>query len=625
MMKIFFSFFLIIGSLVANAQIISTFVGTGSATVSGDGGLATAAGIDYPYGCTVDNYGNFYFGGGGGMYGGLVRKITPCGIITTIAGTGVEGYNGDGIAATAAKLNGPAGIVVDSIGNLYIADVLNNRVRKVDIATGIISTIAGNGTLGSSGDGGAATASVLYNPANLCFDKQGNLYIVDNGNSKIRKINTTGVISTFAGTGTGGYTGDTGPATAAEIEDMYGICADTIGNIYFEQQGLDARVRKIDMSGIVTTIAGNGFAGPAGDGGPATSAALNPFGLSCDKSGNLYIAGFHDNDVRKIDPTGVIYTVAGKGTAGYSGDGGLADSAELNVPYGIATDAFGNLYIADEVNRRVRKVTFNTVITPLVTIIANPGDTICGGTSTSFTATVIGASTLFTYQWYVNGAFITGATASTYSYVPINGDSVSCVLSVSGICNTPFSNTIIMMVAAISTPTITVTAPAAAAVGSTVTVNATVAGAGSGYSINWYNNSALFSTTAALITTYTKAAGTDHITATVVPGETGCYDSTMSAITTVTASTTGAPSRPSPEGKEVLRSYPNPLKDLLYVDDVSAEAAYKIRSVVGSAVLQGTLQQGSNTINVKDLPAGVYMLEVVYADGGRVTSKIIKQ
>ncbi len=605
----------------AHAQIITTIAGNGSSTHTGDGGLATAASIGEPDECAFDSHGNLYFGD---VLGNVVRKVTSCGIITTVAGNGSSGYNGDNIPATTAKLNVPSGIAFDSFDNLYIAELGNNRVRKVDASTGIITTVVGNGTAAYGGDGLVATSAMLNNPNNICFDLHGNLYITD-GNERIRKVNTLGIISTFAGTGLGGYSGDGGLADTAKIEDLYGICSDTLGDIYFEQQGLDARVRKIDTFGIITTIAGNGSATPSGDGGPAIDAGLNPFGLAHDRRGNLYISGYIMNDVRKINDSGIIYTVAGKGVSGYSGDGGIADSEELNFPYGISIDVYANLYIPDRSNYRIRKVAFNPVITPTITITATPGDTSCSGNSVTFTSTVVGTTISSTYQWYVDAIFIAGATNNTYTYTPVNGDSVSCALSVTGLCNTPVSNTIYMVVLPITTPTITVTASAAAAVGTTVTVSATVAGAGSGYSINWYNNSTLFSTTTAPTTTYTKAPGTDHITATVLPPTEGCYDSTGSNIATVSASTTGAPSRPSPEGKEVLRTYPNPLKDLLYVDDASTQAEYKIRSVIGSAILQGILQQGSNTINVKGLPAGVYMLEVVYADGDRVTNKIIKQ
>ena len=334
MKGIFLALLLVSSSFVVNAQIITTVAGNGSTGHTGDGGHATTAGIGEPTACAVDANGNFYIGD---VLGNVVRKVTPCGIISTIAGTGSAGYNGDGILATTAKINWPSGIAFDSLGNIYIAELLNNRVRKVDAITGIISTVAGNGTPGNSGDSGLATTAMLNNPNNVCFDRQGNLYITD-GSERIRKVNTSGIISTFAGTGTAGYSGDGHHADSAEIENLYGICTDTIGNIYFIQQ-VDNRVRKVDTSGIITTIAGNGSYVSAGDGGTALDAGLDVYGLAYDRFGNLYICGYIDNDVRKVNDSGIIYTVAGNGINGFSGDGGLADSAKLNNPRGIGYSA----------------------------------------------------------------------------------------------------------------------------------------------------------------------------------------------------------------------------------------------------------------------------------------------
>jgi hypothetical protein len=357
MKKIFLIFFSIIWALVANAQIITTVAGNGSTANTGDGGIAVTASIGYPVGCAFDTRGNFYFGD---VLGNVVRKVTPCGIISTVAGTGIGGYNGDGILATTAELNDPGGFALDSLDNLYIADVFNNRIRKIDVITGIITTVAGNGGQGFSGDGGPATSATLYQPCNICFNQSGSLYIVDGGNHRIRKVDTSGAISTVVGTGTAGHTGDNGLASAAEIEDLYGICADTLGNIYFEQQDSNT-IRKVNTVGVITTIAGNGStgSGSTGDGGQAINARLDPLGLTFDKSGNLYISGYIENNIRKINTLGIISTVAGNGIAGFSGDGGTADSAELYDPYGIAIDPYDNLYIADRNNSRIRKITFN--------------------------------------------------------------------------------------------------------------------------------------------------------------------------------------------------------------------------------------------------------------------------
>ena len=443
MKRIVFLLLVLMVPVAGRGQVITTVAGNGTATYTGSG-PATATGIGNPASCAFDSDGNFYFGGGGGgIYGDRVFKVTPCGVITTVAGISSAGYNGDNIPATTAQLDGPLGIVLDAQNNLYIADVLNNRVRKVDAASGIITTIAGTGLAGYDGDHGPATAALLNEPSFICFDRRSNLYIIDQVNARIRKIDTFGVITTYAGNGIGGYTPDGVPATSAEIEDLYGICADTIGNIFFGIQD-SMMVRKIDTTGILTTIAGNGTGVPSGDGGPAMSADLEPGCLAFDRLGNLYISGLIENDVRKINDSGIIYTVAGNTIGGFSGDGGSADSAELYHPYGIAVDAYNNLYMADDLNRRIRKVTFNPVTIPTITITANPGDTVCSSSSVIFSATVTGGSAPFTYQWMVNGS-ATGA-ASTYTYTPTNGDSIRCLLSVNGLCIMPSSNAIHMVV-----------------------------------------------------------------------------------------------------------------------------------------------------------------------------------
>ena len=344
------------------AQTITTFAGNGSNIYNGDNGQATTAAIGEPEIGVFDVADNFYFSD---VLHNVVRKITPNGIITTIAGTGSGGYNGDNITATSAELHGPGGIAFDSVGNIYISEELNSRIRRIDAVTGIISTIAGNGTWGYGGDGQPASASILYNPGRICFDRFGNLFINDPGNFRIRKINTMGIISTVAGNGVSGDTGDGGMATAANIEDMVGLCTDEIGNFYFAELGL--RVRKVTIAtGLISEIAGIDPEGSvaSGDGGPATAASIDPYDLSFDKTGNLFVSGYLFNDVRKIDNSGIIHTVAGNGIAGYNGDNIPATSAELNSPLGICFDSCGNLYISELRNYRIRKVALNPTCNP---------------------------------------------------------------------------------------------------------------------------------------------------------------------------------------------------------------------------------------------------------------------
>jgi len=233
--------------------------------------------------------------------------------------------------------------------------ILGSKQAKAQ--SSIITTIAGNGTQGYSGDEGQATAAELNNAIDIAFDSLGNMYVADPGNNRIRKINSLGIITTIAGTGVAGYSGDGGQATLAEFNNVEGIVCDKGGNLFISD-GINYRIRKINTAGIITTIAGNGTGGYSGDNGQATAAELDSPGVIVfDAAGNLYFADEWNNVIRKIDTTGIINTVVGTGTAGYSGDGGVASVAELNVPFALAFDKHGNLYIGDDGNNRIRKVT----------------------------------------------------------------------------------------------------------------------------------------------------------------------------------------------------------------------------------------------------------------------------
>ncbi len=348
--------------------IITTVAGNGIRGYGGDGGPATQAQIYDPRGVAADASGNLYIGD---TWNNRIRKVDTNGIITTVAGNGARGFDGDGGPATQAQLDGPSGVAVDTLGNLYIADLGNNMIRKVD-TNGIITIVAGSREYG---DEGPATEANLYMPTGAAIDACGNLYIADNYNQRIRKVDTNGVITTVAGNGIEGYSGDGGPATGAQLHYPSGMAVDTLGNLYIADWG-NNRVRKVDTNGIITTAAGNGIEGYSGDGGPATQAQLGyPPGVAVDTQGNLYIADDYNHRIRKVDTNGIISTFAGNGIGGFGGDGGPATQAQLLWPSGVAVDTLGNLYIADTYNNRIRKVDKNGTITT----VAGNGDEDYGG------------------------------------------------------------------------------------------------------------------------------------------------------------------------------------------------------------------------------------------------------
>jgi uncharacterized repeat protein (TIGR03803 family) len=332
--------------------IITTVAGNGAGGYSGDGGTATNAELNsYFDDLAVDITGNLFIAD---TENNRIRKVDNNGIITTVAGNGTGGYSGDGGAATNAELYWPQGIIVNASGNLYIADEFNGRVRRVD-ANGIITTVAGGGY---SGDGGAATNAGLVYPSKLALDKTGNLFIADYGQNVIREVGTNGIITTVAGIGQGGYSGDGAAATNAELHSPNGVAVDVYGNLLILDE-FNERIRKVDTNGIITTVVGNGIANYYGDGGAATNAELSsPRGMVLDSIGNLFIADAGNNVIREVGPNAFITTVAGVGAVGYSGDGGAATNADLNYPIAVTVDVNRNLFIADANNYRIRKVVF---------------------------------------------------------------------------------------------------------------------------------------------------------------------------------------------------------------------------------------------------------------------------
>jgi sugar lactone lactonase YvrE len=404
---------------VSASGTITTFAGTGICGHSGDGGPAKAARISNVYGLAFDKQGNLLLADSD-----VIRSIAPNGAIETIAGSGTPGYSGDGGPATKARLSGALGVSADQAGNIYIADTGNNVIRKVDTA-GIIRTVAGNHTAGFSGDGGPATAASLNLPWSVVPDANGNFYISDNNNRRVRKVTSGGTINTYAGNGVFGNTGSGGPATVAAIGPptglrlgagklyvctesyliwvvdlrtltitiiagngnvgfngdgdsalstsfglLYGMALDGAGGLFVADAG-NNRVRHIDTSQTVSTTAG----GAVNDGGPALNASLNSSlsstyaHIAFDPSGNMYIADTGNCRVRKVSTAGIINTIAGTGICGYSGDGGPATTATLSFPQAVAVDGSGSVYIADTGNSAIRKIDPSGSITTFLSVL----------------------------------------------------------------------------------------------------------------------------------------------------------------------------------------------------------------------------------------------------------------
>lgn len=390
---------------VTPTRTVTTSVGTG---LLGNSGQATGATLADPSGIAFDSAGNLYLAD---AQNHVIREITKAGVISIFAGTGVEGYGGDGAAATAAYLDTPTGVAVDTAGNVYIADSHNQRIRMV--SGGTITTIAGTGTPGFFGDNGQAAAAQLNLPSAVAVDATGNVYIADTNNQRIRKITGT-TIATIAGNGEELFAGDGATATSAALDLPTGVAVDGGGNVYIADRH-NQRIRMVGPSGTISTIAGSGvssFSGAfAGDGASATAAALaKPSGVSVDANGNVYIADTANQRIRQVSG-GTIATVVGSGLQGFDGDNGSATDAVLNSPRAVASDAIGNLTIADKLNQRLR-----TASVPAL-VFASAGVGILS-TPQSVTLANTGSAPITVASIAFSGAFTT-ATGGSCSATPI--------------------------------------------------------------------------------------------------------------------------------------------------------------------------------------------------------------
>ncbi len=432
----------------------------------GAGRAATTASFMFTDDVAIDGSGNFYVSC---SFYHQVWKINSSGVLSLFAGNGSATYfgTGDGGAATAANMVAPMGIAADRYGNIYIADQNDNRIRKVD-ASGVITTIAGSGSAAYGGDGGAATAADIYNPAGVAVDTSGNVYIADTWNHVIRKINTSGIISTIAGNGTYGYSGDGGPATAAALSIPVRLSTDRLGNLYIAD-GDGRTIRKVDASGTITTFAGNGTAGYSGDGGAATAAELAyPSGVFAAADGSVYIADGANWNVRRVDPSGIITTIAGSPYTGFSGDGGPGTNARLSFPTGVCADPSGNVYIADKDNYRIRKISGCT--TPAAGTISG-STTVCVGATVTLVSSGAGGG-----SWSSSAAGVATVNSSG-AVTGMSAGTANITYTVTNSCGSAFTTSTI---AVINTPSAgTISGPSSVCVGATISLSSSGASGGS--------------------------------------------------------------------------------------------------------------------------------------------------
>lgn len=508
-------FIAVLATFNSIAQTITTIAGTGVQGYSGDNGPAISAQLKALNGqMTTDASGNIYFTD---TYNHAVRKIDiTTGTITTIAGTGTLGFSGDGGSATLAQLAYPQGVAIDNSGNIYICDSNNDRVRKIS-PSGTITTICGNGTQSSTGDGGLATAATVNRPGQICFDPSGNMFITEYQGHRIREIATTGTITTYAGTGVQSNTGNGGSAILATFSQPYAIASDAQGNIYvsaYNGNNNGAQIRKIATNGTITAFACTGVQGYSGDGGPAVNAQADRIlGIYVNNLGEVLFSDLGNSRIRKVASTGTITTFAGTGTWGFSGDGGSPTSAQISYALSGITGFGCNTYFLDSDGARIRKVLGGTLT---VTAVSSTS-LLCVGQTASLTAS--GAST---YTWNTN------ATTSVIAITP------------------------------------------------TITTNYTVTGTGAN----------------------------------------GCINST--AITQSVSACTGIDQLTDPNIKLIV--YPNPFINKLTVISNEINQPVLIYNALGSTIYSSTIETATTEINLSNQANGIYYIKI-----GTATKKLIKE
>jgi len=590
--------------------IISTIAGGG--TRDCDTCMALIARLEAPYCSIIDSNGNIYFCE---HYRCLVRKLDTNGLLTTIAGDWRSRYAGDGGLAIRASFKEVIGLCFDWDGHLLAVDAQANRIRKINFATGIINTVFGSGASVDSGDGGPASSAGIFGPFSIIRDYRGDYLIAQTGTNKVHKVSfTTGIISRIAGIGTtGSYGGDGGPATAALFHRCRGLSMNENG-IYIADQS-NNRVRKIDTNGIISTIAGTGGYLFNGDSIPATNANTKPFQTLMTPNGELIIGDGYYGRIRKIGLNDTIYTIAGSDTTGFSGDGGPATAARLGRQItGLAQDACGNLIFTDYENYRVRKITYPYGNQPTITISQNDTQIPCYSLPVSFTASTRLAGRAPTYQWQVNGVN-RGTSSPTFSYLPTHGDVVRCILRSNLYCViNPYdtSNEIHVVVDSLTPPVLTIGGPSTATLSSTVPLSTTISGGSfSSYNLQWRNLGSLVATTTTPSYSYTKGPGTDSFTVTLTSIDRGCYDSATSAIHTVSLPVGFNNTTSSSNTWEV---YPNPAHQKLFIANKQLILGkLTLFNALGTEVYTTQSTGHQAVIDISALPVGVYTLQ---AKGG---------
>jgi len=512
----------------------------------------------------------------------------------------------------------PAQTIIDANGNLYISDSQNNCIRKVTASTGVISTIVGNNTAGFSGDGGQATAAQIYNPYDMAFDWQGNFYFSDRINNRVRKVNTAGIISTIAGNGTAAYTGDGSAATAASLNNPIGLAVDSLGNIYIGDYG-NKVVRKIDASGIISTFAGTGVVGFSGDGGAATAAQLgNAETLSLDQQGNIYIADVNNNRIRKVDfYSGIINTIIGNGIAGYGGDGGPATAAELNIPGGAFVCADGNIYVADQGNNCIRKTYIATTPPPACSIAFSVNyPHICSGSQIALT---VSGSTSYTWQ---PTPFASNTNGDSVIVTPLVNTTYT-VTAVTGTCTVV--DTISINVTPSPVVSFTMTPDSTPQVWSVYTSYSGVDNAiwnwGDGSSSTGLYPSHTFATAAKynICVTAVSYACADSVTICQNDSLYRLSNSTSSNIISVHVVNTTTGINQVASSNHPIKIYPTPAQNNFTIDVAdNQKQTINVFDLNGNLVLSQTIN-GTTNIDASNFNAGIYNISIIGSTG--VTNK----